>query len=648
MRRDVVASYRFGRMLGSLVLLSAVVAAGVGLTYWLPVRLRWEERVAAGAVVGIVSFCAVAFAMFELAGMGWATVLVGAGAPAGGGAWGWWRRRGDCRAERASAVARLRLPMRAAASLRPFAVFTVAAGAVATRTLSLAYQATAQGVAVGNLAVYGDWSAHLAYAGSFAYGDNRALQSPLASGTPLRYHFLCDFFAAPFTVTGATLQQSLTLTAWVLAVVLTPLLLFAVQRLTGSRLTSILAVLLFTLSGGAGVWYFLVDVQHQGWGILTELPRTYARIPEQHIFVDNTISMSLYAQRSTQMGLCIGLAALVLLLAGRVTWRRPVFVVAGVLVAVTGITYVHLLLTALALGTLAAWAERRSGRWREWLWFLAPAAVVGLPLVAAIQPPSSALRWLVGWMAVDAHQSWPWFWLRNAGLFLPLFALAATTRVATPRLRRLTLPLWAWFVVPNLVAFHPWAGNNAKFFLFWQLAGAIVLADVLGRAYARRVRWRGMAVQAVALAAVLGLVATGGLDTLRGMQRSSAMPWAAADDVSLALWLRDHAQAGDVLAHGGAHDSAVAALGGVAVVGAYGGWIYDLGLPDWYQRGLDSAEILAGGEGASALVQRYGVDWVAIGPVDRETRAASDEYWSEHGELAAEAGQYRLYRVRKP
>ena len=216
-------------MLLSLLLAACVIVAGFGLTYWIPVRLRVEERVAIGAVVGALAFCATTFAMFMVVGMNWATVLVGIAVPALWSIAGLRRAGAAPRAHLASGRARLRLPARRAASLRPFAAVSLAAAVVATRTLSLAYQTTSSGIRVGNLANYGDWSAHLAYAGSFAFGDNRGLDSPLASGTPLRYHFLANYFASPFTVTGASMPQALTLTSWVLAIAFTPLLLCAVR-----------------------------------------------------------------------------------------------------------------------------------------------------------------------------------------------------------------------------------------------------------------------------------------------------------------------------------------------------------------------------------------------------------------------------------
>ncbi|MDO8362912.1 MAG: hypothetical protein Q7V88_08440 [Actinomycetota bacterium] len=648
-------------MIRSGLLLLVIVAAGVGLCYWLPpsVRLRWEERLAVGAVLGIVAFCTTTFGMFLLAGMRWPTVLVGAGVPLVAGAAGWYRARQRAQSEARSALARLRLPTRRAASLRPHLALTLAAGAVATRTLSLAYQTTPQGVSVGNLAIYGDWSAHLAYAGSFAYGDNRGLRSPIAAGTPLRYHFLSDFFAAPFTVTGSTLPQALTLTAWVLAVVFAPLLLSAVLRLTGSRLTAGLALLVFTLSGGVGVWYFVRDLRDQGWSALSPIPRTYARMPDEAIWLDNTISVSLYAQRSTLMGLCIGLAALVLLLSARVTRARAGFVVAGVLAGVCGIVFVHMLLSALALGALAWLFDRRR---REWLLFLLPAAVIGLPMAWAIRPPNSEMRWLVGWMAAEEHQSWPWFWLRNAGLFLPLFALIAVVGAARRRLLRLSMPFWLWFIAANLISFHPWSGNNAKFFLFWQLAGSVVIADALRTAWVRRPvadwRWARPAARVAARvmvgAMVVALTVTGSIDTVRGMQREASFGWVAADEMVVAAWLRAHAGPDDVLVYGATNTSAVAALGGVPALSGYPGWTADLGLPDWYTRQLASEQVLRGEPGTDAVVADAlaaagdGVLWVAIGPLERGLVGASDQYWAAHGELVVQAGEYRLYRAQAP
>lgn len=632
-------------MAASAVLVVLIATLGTGLTFWTGVGLRLEERIPLGIVCGVIAFSASTFVAFELIGMGWGAVAVGVALPGAPAAAGWRRGWAGFGAEVRLARQRAGRPWRHASSLRPLLLLTAASGAVATRTMALAYQRTPQGVSVGSLSGWGDWAAHLAYAGSFAHGDNRGLDLPLAAGTPLRYHFLSDFFGATFTVTGLDLARGLVWSTWLLALVIPPLLFTSIRRLTGSRLSSGLAVLLFLLSGGWGAWYFVQDVRRDGWGVITHLPRTYARLPELGIWLDNTTSASLYAQRSTQMGLAAAFGAALLLLAARPAWRRGGFVAAGLLVGATGLIHVHTLFTALALGTLALLADRRA----VWLWFLGPAAALGLPLAYTLLPPTSSLRWLPGWMADEAGQPWPWFWLRNAGLLLPLFLAVSVLGGVPRRISRLTMPLWLWFVAANLVAFHPWAGNNTKFFLFWQLAGCVAVAELLRRAWVGPIRRRGALPRAIAGGAALlvtaSMLVTGGLDVVRAMQRSSAIPWVSQDDLAAARWLRQDASPGEVLVYGAHNTSAVAALSGVAAVSGYPGWTVDLGLPDWGRRVEASRSILSGAPDALQLVERYGVDYVVIGPRERADMAASDAFWDRHGTLLFRQGEQRIYGV---
>ena len=69
-------------MLLSVLLVAVVAASGWGLTYWVPVRLRVEERCALGVVLGSLAFCGFSFGMFLVVGMNTATVAVGALLPA--------------------------------------------------------------------------------------------------------------------------------------------------------------------------------------------------------------------------------------------------------------------------------------------------------------------------------------------------------------------------------------------------------------------------------------------------------------------------------------------------------------------------------------------------------------------------------------
>jgi uncharacterized membrane protein len=131
------------------------------------------------------------------------------------------------------------------------------------------------------------------------------------------------------------------------------------------------------------------------------------------------------------------------------------------------------------------------------------------------------------------------------------------------------------------------------------------------------------------------------------MERSTAIPWVHRDEVDAALWLRANSSPGDVLVYGTDNTSAVAALSGRRAVSGYPGWTYDLGLPDWADRWSASGEILRGGDGAATALERYGVDYVLMGPIERSDFKGSDEYWTKHGTLVFDQGDYRIYHVRR-
>lgn len=644
-------------MLASVLLVVVIATVGYGLTLAMPIRLRFEERVAIGMVTGPLAVSVLSLVAFLVIGMSWLTLTIGVAAP--GLATGFLvaRHAEVIRRDMSFAWLRVRLPVRDGRSLRPLLVVTVISAAVSTRILSLSYQTTPEGISVGSLASWSDGAAHAAYAGSFAYGDNRGLDLPVGAGHGFTYHFLADFFGALFTVVGASLPQALVVSAWMFAVAWPVLVWCFVERIIRSRLVAALTMLLFTLSGGVGLWYFAADVDRDGLGVIRSLPRTYARIPDEHLWVDNLISASLFAQRSTQLGLTAGFAAGILLLASRPGRVRAGFAGAGLMVGVLGIGHAHVLLTALAIATMVMLADRD----RVWLWFLLPAGAVGLPLAAAILPDTNAMRWMVGWMAIDADQLWPWFWFRNVGLVLPIFLAVAVLGGVPRRVRKLTLPLWLWFIVPNLIAFHPSEWNNTKYFVFWQFAGSLVVATWLGRAWSRwssrsvvtgptdaMARWRGPVARVAATSAALLMVSAGGLDTVRAMQRSTAIPWVTNDDLAVSAWIRENTPTDAVLVYAMDTTSAAFSLSGRHAVSGYPGWTWDLGVADWYPRQLATEAILRGDPTATELVRTYHVDLVVIGPDERNLLAASDAYWRQRDPDAFCSGDTCVYRVGEP
>ncbi|MCB1028961.1 MAG: hypothetical protein KDB24_14515, partial [Microthrixaceae bacterium] len=259
-----------------------------------------------------------------------------------------------------------------------------------------------------------------------------------------------------------------------------------------------------------------------------------------------------------------------------------------------------------------------------------------------------SMRWLVGWIAPEAGRPWAWFWIRNVGLLLPLFLAVSLFGGATPKVRRLTAPLWLWFLVPNLIAFHPFAWNNTKFFLYWQLAACLAIGSAMTRvlnASSGAAGVRRWGIRCALVVVGLSLVSAGALDLLRATQRSSRIEWVTNDDVEAAAWIRGHTRPDEVIVYGASNTSAVAALGGRRSVSGFEGWTYDLGIDDWSERSNASLAVIAGRDGTDEAIERYGIDYVVLGADERRDHGASDAYWEEHGTLLFGQGDARIYRV---
>jgi hypothetical protein len=78
----------------------------------------------------------------------------------------------------------------------------------------------------------------------------------------------------------------------------------------------------------------------------------------------------------------------------------------------------------------------------------------------------------------------------------------------------------------------------------------------------------------------------------------------------------------------------------------YPGWLWTYGLRDYARKQSDEAAILRGDQNTADLVDRYGVNYVLIGPQElAPARRTSQIYWQQHGTLVYSNGEYFVYRV---
>lgn len=645
----------------SAIYLAGCVVAGFGITYLSALPLKFEERVAFGAVLGAMAVAAASFVLSmivqdvtlltALAGLALALAL-GLGALAG--------NRRELAADWSDAAHRWSASPFSAANPWPLAAVVLVCGAWTVHFLHQVYVYNSDGLIAGYVNVWGDWAAHLTFAGSFAYGHNFPPQYPIDLGNRLGYPFMVDFFSADLVPLGSRLTASLTLTSGLLGLAFPAVLYLVAARFTGSRAAAAIAVFVFLLGGGLGFIYLIQDVDKSGVAALLHLPREYTLNRDLNYQWLDPVLAYLVPQRSTLFGFSLALIVLLLIwIAVRNEAGRRPLLFAGIVTGLLPVFHVHAYGTVVALAVFWAAFKRR----RDWLAFFIPALALGLPMLAWMWPPANnsfcgsrpsvfglCLQpgWLsyadwqrdgVAWMAPD----FIWFWIKNLSVFLPLLIAAQFLRGWFPTdFGKWFAPMWLWFLVPSIVILQPWDWDNTKFFIFWALLGSIMVGGLLAALFRR-----GPEAAVLASALLVLLCLSGALDLARASDFSvSAVQFTDTGGIQLADWVRQNTSPDAVFVVADEHNNPIATLGGRRVLAGYPGWLWTYGLGDYAQKGADEQLILRGDPSTPALVQKYGISYVLIGPQElAPSRGANRAYWDAHGRLVYTNGEYALFKV---
>ena len=651
-----------GYLLGAAaILLVGCVVAGFGITYLSGIALNLEERLVFGTVLGAMAVSIASFLLSMLVrDVTAGTVLTGTAVAAGAGAGAAIGNRDRVAFDISDAIARWSSPLQTASHPWPLAAVFLVCGAWTVHFFRQAYVYKPDGLWAGYVNIWGDWAAHLTFAGSFAYGHNFPPQYPIDPGNNLGYPFMIDFFAANLAPLGSSLTSALVLTSGFLALAFPAVLYLAAARFAGSRGAAAIAVFVFLLGGGLGFYYLIGDVTHGGIGVLAHLPREYTLNRDVNFQWLNPVLAYLVPQRSTLFGFSLTLIVLLLVwLAVREKHDWKAFLFAGVVAGLLPAFHVHAYGTVVALSAFWAVFNLR----REWLAFFIPALVLAIPVLRWMWPPVNnsycggflTVRGYcleAGWLSYTDWQRdgvlffpvdfW-WFWIKNTSVFIPLLVTAHFVQRWFPiAFGKWFAPMWLWFLVPNVIVLQPWDWDNTKFFIFWALLGSIMVGALLA-GMVRRGPWT--AALAAVLLVLLGL--SGALDLSRASDASmSSYRFTDTKGLQVADWVRQNTPADAVFALADEHNSPIPTLAGRRVMSGYQGWLWTYGLRDYQQKSADELAILRGDQNTADLVDRYGVTYILIGPQElAPPRAASQAYWQQHGTLVYTNGEYSVYRV---
>lgn len=508
---------------------------------------------------------------------------------------------------------------------------------------SSGYSQDEVGLWAGNLGFFADWALHMGDVASFAHGENFPPQDPRYAGFAHSYHYLTSITAAAMVQFGIEAHTALTLHSFVLAIlVLFGIYAFA-RRISGDSTIAAVTVVLFLLGGTLG-WVLTVsdmNAQRSVFEVLRESSWDGARQEAANFRFQNIFYSLLQPQRSFLYGIPLGLLALTLLIEAGRSRRRGLFIAAGIVAGLLPFANLSTLLT-LVLVTPILFLLQPS---RGWFAFFLTWAVIGLPQFLVQQSGSagaaSSFRMQVGWIAPP--DSWLWFWLKNLGIFLPLLLIAIFRRdLIDSSRRRFLLAFMPLFVVANLFVFQPWDWDNTKILIFWFLASSIFVAVLLVETWRSH---RSFTVRFLISLAFLTMTGSGLLANLHQSQGHERHLLLTREEQEFASEVRRVTDADSLIAVGLQHNHPVPMLAGRPVLMSYPGWLWSHGR-DYRERELDLRAIYSMQYDAPQKIERYGVDFIVVGPNEISQLGADRAAFRSRFRSVVSTARYELFAVR--
>lgn len=291
---------------------------------------------------------------------------------------------------------------------------------------------------------------------------------------------------------------------------------------------------------------------------------------------------------------------------------------------------------------------RRGPRRREWLAFFIVATVIAAPQLwwatrgSSVQA-TSFVGWHFGWDHGD-ESVWR-FWLKNTGLFIPLLLVALLWRTKKPLVGEpllfYYLPFTLCFIIPNLALLAPWVWDNIKVLFYWYVASVPLVALLLVRLWRSGPVWRGAAV-----CCLLALTLSGALDvwSVVGSEKSKIQEF-DREGISFAATLEQKTRPRALILHAPTFNHPVFLTGRQSFMG-YPGHIWTHGLK-YQDREAMIRRIYAGAPDAEALLANAGIEYVVVGPLERQLMPQVNDLFFARYPLAFEAAGYRLYKTAR-
>lgn len=592
----------------AIVVLLAYLALGMALASCLFPRWGAMGRAYVGSVLGLTALmwlpCLWAFAWgFGFAAQAAALVSF---ALAVAGALGWTQRRHS-------------LALRPPAWTREDTLLLVAGvplGIIVGALLVTHVLLPQDGALMCGQSTFGDLCLHLGISSNLAVTGQFPPEYSIYPGARLSYPFLADTLTASLMLWGMSLRWAFIVPGALMGALVGIGVARLARQVCGSWRAALLALAIFLVGGGFGIWYFLDGAKADPGTfsrIFSGFYTTPTNLTEQNIRWVNPICDLLVPQRTLLAGWTLAFLVLQLLHEGARDHQPGRMLLAGLLMGALPMIHTHSYMAVglIALGwaaSYAPWGKPRAawGGWvRRWMLFGAPALALSLPQLFfwTFGQAESFVKFHFNW--VNQQDPYLWFYIKNLGLVALLL-----------------IPAWFWgrkrfgavlvgpalvWLVAELWLFQPNSYDNNKLLWIAYAFFAMLIASYLITLWRRLGRMRGRG--ALVVAAALLLFSSGALSLAR--EAVSQYQLFSADAVRAADYIAQSTPGDALFLTGGNHNNAVSTLAGRTVYCGTNTYLFFHGI-DTQQRRDQVRAIYQQQPGYERLMAQIGADYLYV------------------------------------
>ena len=461
---------------------------------------------------------------------------------------------------------------------------------------------------------YGDLPFHLNIITSLKEQQLFPPQYSIFPGVRMGYPFLVDSFTSSLYLLGMSLRNSLLFSSISMAILL--LLSFVVfsQEVLKNWKSTIIATLLFFINGGLGFFYYFPNNLSN---ILHETVNSPTHLFDQNIIWSNVICDLLIPQRTTLGGWAFLLLAFWSLYRAINTSQKKYFFLSGLIAGLLPMIHTHSFLSFVIIALV--WfiyyflkADDKLNYFFQWMMLALPAFFLSIPQLIYWTFPQSFsggyLRLMPGW--ANQGDLWPWFWIKNTGLFFIILLLALF--YPKNRLKSFYFPAIVLFVLAELVVFQPWAWDNIKIFFVWYMFSVIFVADYLQQI---TLKISKKTLRRLLVGLVVGIcILSGTFSLIR--EAISSFRLFSNDDLKIAEYVQHHTPTDAVFVSSDFHNNPISALAGRNIVMGYEGWLWSHGI-DYEKRAADVKELFSVSDNFNHIVEKYHIDYIFLSPQER-------------------------------